>query len=113
MRKFKKCKKGFKFVVKFTLSPWAVFRLREFADGIFKFDENVKTFFNRVRKAVRKGEIVHYEHFSHRVINELVLQTRKNTGLFEEGLVDSSRVNISAHIDVVQGRLTLTETLRF
>ena len=36
---------------------------------------------------VRKGEIVHIS-FSHSIFNRLVLQTRKNQGLFGKGLIN-------------------------
>ena len=39
------------------------FKLREFADDNFKFDENVRKFSKRVENSVGKGEIARYEQF--------------------------------------------------
>ena len=39
------------------------FKFKEFADGIFKFDENDRKVSKRVENTVGKGEIAHYEHF--------------------------------------------------
>ena len=41
------------------------FRLRQFADDNFKFDENGGKFFKRVENTVGKGEIARYEQFPH------------------------------------------------
>ena len=38
-------------------------KLKEFADGNFKFDENGRKFSKRVENTVGKGEIAHYEQF--------------------------------------------------
>ena len=38
-------------------------RLKEFADNIFKCDENGKQFSERVENTVGKGEIARYEQF--------------------------------------------------
>ena len=38
-------------------------KLKEFADGNFKFDENGRKFFKRVENPMRKGEISPYEQF--------------------------------------------------
>ena len=40
-----------------------LFKLREFADDNFKFDENGKKFSKRVENTVGKGEIARYEQF--------------------------------------------------
>ena len=60
----------------------------EFADDNFTFDENGRKLIERVENTVAKGEIARYEQFSfsHSVFKRLVLQTRKNQGLFEKGL---------------------------
>ena len=39
------------------------FKLKEFADDDFKFDENGRKFFKRVENTVGKGEIARYEQF--------------------------------------------------
>ena len=61
-------------------------KLKEFADYNFKFDENEKKFSKWVENTVGKGEIARYEQFSNSVFERLVLQTRKNQGLFGKGL---------------------------
>ena len=38
-------------------------KLKEFADDIFKFDENGRKFSKWVENTVGKGEIAHYEQF--------------------------------------------------
>ena len=60
---------------------------RQFADN-FIFDENGTIFFKRVGNTVRKGEIARFKQFllSYSVFKRLVLQTRKNQGLFGKGL---------------------------
>ena len=50
-----------------------LFQLYEFTDDNFKFDENGRKFSKQVENTVVKGEI------------KLVLQTRKNQGLFGRG----------------------------
>ena len=64
-------------------------KLKEFADDNFKFDENGRKFAKRVENTVGKGEIACYEQFflSLSVFKRLVLQTRKNQGLFGKGLI--------------------------
>ena len=64
-------------------------RLKEYADNNFKFDENGRKFAKRVENTVGKGEIACYEQFflSLSVFKRLVLQTRKNQGLFRKGLI--------------------------
>ena len=39
------------------------FKLKEFADENFKFDENGRESYKQIEKTVRKGEIAHYEQF--------------------------------------------------
>ena len=53
-------------------------KLRGFADDNFKFDENDRKFYRWLENTVGKGEIAHYKR--------LLLQTRKNQGLFGKGL---------------------------
>ena len=62
--------------------------MKEFADDNFKFDENGGNVSKRVENTVGKGEIARYEQFlfSHSVFYRLLLQTRKNQGLFGKGL---------------------------
>ena len=38
-------------------------KLKEFADGNFRFDEDGRKFFKRIEKTVGKGEIARYEQF--------------------------------------------------
>ena len=66
-----------------TLSQAKNFGLKEFADDNSKFDENGKKLSKRVENTVGKGEIAHYE--------QLVLQTRKNQGLFGKWLHKNQR----------------------
>ena len=40
-----------------------LFKLKEFADDNFKFDENGRMFSKQVENTVGKGEIAHYEQF--------------------------------------------------
>ena len=54
-------------------------RLKEFAEDNSKFDENGRKFSTQVENTVGKGE-------NARVSKRLVLQTRKNQGLFGKGL---------------------------
>ena len=64
-------------------------KLKEFADNNFKFDENGRKFPKWVENSVGKGEIACYKQFllfPHSVFKRLVLQTRKNQGLFGKGL---------------------------
>ena len=58
--------------------------MKEFADDNFKFDENGRKFSKKVENTVGKGEIARYDS----VFKRLVLQTRKNQGLFWKGLND-------------------------
>ena len=39
------------------------FKLKEFADDNFKFDENGRKFFKQVENTAGKGEIARYEQF--------------------------------------------------
>ena len=63
-------------------------KLKEFADSNFKFNKNGRKFLKLVENTVGKGEIAPYDQFSfsHSVFKRLVLQTRKNQGLFGKGL---------------------------
>ena len=81
------------FVVWLTLSQRQILildpsKLKEFADNIFKFDENGKKFLKRVESTVGKGEIACYKKFcfSHSVFKRLALQTCENQDLFRKGL---------------------------
>ena len=62
--------------------------VREFADDNFKFDQNSRKLSEWVENTVGKGEIAHYEQFLlfPQCFRRLVLQTRKNQGLFGKGL---------------------------
>ena len=63
-------------------------KLKEFADDNFKFDENGKKLSERVENTVGKSKLLVTSNFSfsHSVFKRLVLQTRKNQGLFGKGL---------------------------
>ena len=67
------------------------FKLKEFADDNFKFDENDRKFSRRVENTVGKGEIACYEQFLcfPQCFKRLVLQIRKNQGLFGKWLNQS------------------------
>ena len=62
--------------------------MKESADNNFKFDKNVRKLPKSVENTVGKGEISRDEQFlfSSSVFKRLVLQTRKNQGLFGKGL---------------------------
>ena len=62
-------------------------KLKEFADDNSKFDENGRKFFKRLENSVGEGEIAHYEQFLlfPQCFQRLILQTRKNQGLFGKG----------------------------
>ena len=63
-------------------------KLKEFADDNSKFDENGKKLSKRVENTVGKGKLLITSNFSffNIVFQRLVLQTRKNQGLFGKGL---------------------------
>ena len=63
--------------------------MKEFAGDNFKFDENGRRFSKWVENTVGKGEIARVEQFllfPQSFFKGLVLQTRKNQGLFGKGL---------------------------
>ena len=62
--------------------------MKKVADDDFKFDENSRKFSKWVENTVGKGEIAHYKQFLlfQSVFKRLILQTRKNQGLFGKGL---------------------------
>ena len=65
-------------------------KLKEFADDNFEFHENGRKFSKWVENTVGKGEIVSHKQFllfPHSVFKRLILQTRKNKGLFKKGLI--------------------------
>ena len=49
--------------VQLTLSQTTNFRLEEFSDDNFRFDENGKKISKRVENTVGKGEIARYKQF--------------------------------------------------
>ena len=57
-------------------------KLKEVADDNFKFDEHGRKFSKQVENTVGKGEIAPFPS----VFKRLVLQTRKNQGLFGKEL---------------------------
>ena len=82
----------FNFKLSFTLSQTTNFRPFQFQTlqtDNFKFDENSRKFSKRVENTVGKGEIARYEQFllfPQCFKKILLLQTRKNQGLFGKGL---------------------------
>ena len=69
--------------------------MKEFADDNFEFDENRRKFSKWVENTVGNGEIARYKQFllvtsnfsfSRSVFKRLVLETRKNQGLFGKEL---------------------------
>ena len=62
--------------------------MKEFADDHFKFDRNGRKFFEWLENTVGKEKSLFTSNFffSHCVFKSLVLQTRKNQGLFGKGL---------------------------
>ena len=79
-------------IIQLTLSQRTILassKLKEFADDNFKFDENGIKFSERAENTVGKVEIARYEQFfpfSIVFCKRLVLQTRKNQGLFGKEL---------------------------
>ena len=64
-------------------------KLKEFADDNFKFYENGGNFFKWVENTVENEKLLFTSNFSfsHSVFKTLVMQTRKNQGLFGKGLI--------------------------
>ena len=62
---------------------------KKFADDNFKFDESARMFSKQVENTVGKGELARYKQFLlfPHFFERLVLQTRKNQGLFGKGLI--------------------------
>ena len=56
-------------------------KLKQFADDNFKLDESGRRVYRRVEHSVGKAVTSNFS-FSHSVFKRLVLQTRKNQGLF-------------------------------
>ena len=74
--------------------------MKEFADNNLRFDENGS---KMVEKTVGKGEIACAEQFSPfpSVFKRLVLQTRKNQGLFGKPITTQwVKMSIQALLDV-------------
>ena len=65
-------------------------KLKQFADGNFKFDKNGSKFFKQVENTVGKGEIMSNFYFSHSVFKRGLLPTFKNQGLFWKELMYGS-----------------------
>ena len=65
--------------------------MKEFADDNFEFDEIGRKFFKRVENIVGKEKLFVTSNFSFScsVFKRLVLQTRKNQGLFGKGLMNN------------------------
>ena len=73
-------------------------KLKDFEDGNFKLDENGRKLSILVENTVGKGEIARYEQFllfpQFFFFQRLVLQRRKNRGLYGKGLKGISAYNI-------------------
>ena len=67
--------------------------MKELADDNFKVDENIRKFSKWEENTVGKGEIALYEQFLlfRIVFKRLVMQTRKNQGLFGKELKHSGK----------------------
>ena len=76
-------------------------KLKEFAVDNSKFDEDGAKFSEKVNNTVEKGEIARSSNFffSHSVFKRLVLQTRRNQGLFGNGLMRLQ--NVSSEVSTV------------
>ena len=71
-------------------------KLKEFQDDNYILDDNGRKFSKRVENTVGTGEI---SPFSHSVFKRLVLQTRKNLGLFGKRLVfTKQQISISSKL---------------
>ena len=66
--------------------------MKEFADNNFTFDENERKFSKRVETLREKEKLLVTSNFSfsYSVFKRLLLQTRKNQGLFGKGLIFTS-----------------------
>ena len=63
------------------------FKLKEFADDNFNFDEKIRKFFERVENTVKRRLLVSSNFsFLHSVFKRLIQQTREKQGLFGKGL---------------------------
>ena len=64
------------------------YKLKQFPDDNFKFDENDRVFSKRVKNTVGKGEFTRYEQFIlfPHCFQKTLMQTRKNLELFGKGL---------------------------
>ena len=85
-------------------------KLKEFADNNFKFDENGRKLSKWLENTVGKGEIVHATSnfsFPHCVFERLVLQTRKNQGLFGKGLMHLQKVSTQISLQSTEANLGL------
>ena len=77
------------------MTNFRLFQTKEFADDNFKFDENGRKFPKEIENTVWKRRNCSFRAispFPHRVFKRLVLQTRKNQGLFGKGLKLQSRL---------------------
>ena len=66
-----------------------LFQTEKLADDNLKFDKNGRKFFNRIENTVGKEDITRKMSnfsFSHSIFKRLILQTRKNQGLFGKGI---------------------------
>ena len=76
--------------------------MKEFADDNFKFDKDGVEFPTWVENTVWKGEIARYEQFLlfTQCFQRLLMQTRKNHGLFGKGFkILSKNISFDFSID--------------
>ena len=69
-----------------------LYKLKEFADSTFEFDENGGKFSKTIESTVRNEKLLFTSIFSlfHSVFERLLLQAHKNKGLFVKWLAYSS-----------------------
>ena len=69
-------------------------KLKEFADNNFKVDENGRKFSKWIETLWEKEKLLITSNFSfsYTVFKRLVLQTRKNQGLFGKGLINKTSI---------------------
>ena len=70
------------------MTNFRLFKLREFTDDYFKFDEKCRKFSKWVEDTVEKGEMARYKQFllfPKCFRKTCAIQTHKNLGLFGKG----------------------------
>ena len=89
--------------------------MKEFADDSFRFDENGRKFFKWVETLREKEKLLVTSNFSfsHSVFITLVLQTRKNQGLFGKRLKNRKRILLFSKVffSITRNRESLIYTV--